>query len=619
MERKLAAILAADVVGYSRMMSVDEENTLAALKACRARIDDCIGNAGGNIFGSSGDSVIAEFGSPVKAVRCALDVQESLANRNRDLPENEKMLFRIGINLGDVVAKDGNLFGDGVNVAARIEALAPPGGICISRQVVEQITGKVDAPFTGAGSHKLKNIPRPIEVFVWPEAVARKMRRRARKNRWAILATIVVLISAIAGWYGLRAKGDTELPTGARIALMPFENVGTDKNDAYFSEGLSRDVSALLAKFSNLFIIAPEATAKFRDEPGCERILEELGADYILRGSVQRSTEKLRVTTTFTDAKTCRQLSPPGPFDVDLSAVNLLDVQLEIARKVPAEVGSSDSPLFRSTVAQEIRDKAPESLNAYECVFLSFWFYQTFTLEGHRKARDCLLRTVESEPNYSLGWSRLAYNYLESKKRSFDTDPNWAQLAREAANKALDADRDNPDIYYALAILSRMTGKSRNVFLNFANRAIELNPNDSWILADLGIFLAYSGEWEKGEAWITRARALNPLLHPGYGNAFHLHAIVRGDYEEAKNVMAGMGGADGPMNLVSMSTALALNGEQEAAEALIREYRESFPENAKDPIAPFRARGMPPELIAKIREGLELAGLDVPPHPVDND
>ena len=603
MERRLAAILVADVVGYSRLMGADEEGTLSTLNANRKMIDARIGRHGGRVFGSAGDSVIAEFTSPVEAVRSAVEIQQELNERNAALPDGTRMQLRIGVNLGDVMAEGDNLLGDGVNIAARLEALAPPGGVCISKQVADQIAGKVNAPFASAGAHELKNIAKPVEVWVWPQERARKMRRTPKTWRWSAAAALAAA-AAVAAWVGFAPPETPDLPSGARIAMVPFKNLSADPDDAFFSEGLSRDINALLAKFSNLFVIAPEATAAYRDNSECETMREELGADYILTGSVQRSADHLRVTTTLTDARTCRQLTPPGPFDRDLSVTNVLEIQLDIARKVAAAVGSSDAPLFRSAIQQAIQDKAPESLDAYECVFLSFWFYQTFDLEAHRKARDCLLRTVEAEPGYSLGWSRLAFNHLESKKRGFDTAPDWARLAREAANKALNKDRDNPDAYYALAILSRMVGEDKDVFLNYARRAIELNPNDSWILADLGIFLAYSGEWEKGEEWITRARALNPKLHPGYGNAFHLHAIARGDYEEAKNVMAGMGGADGPMNMASLAAAYALNGEQKEAEALLAELRERFPDRLNDPLVPFRARGMPADFTEKQRRGL---------------
>ena len=612
LERRLAAILAADVVGYSRLMGGDEESTLDTLKSHRSFIDAQIVLYGGRVFGSAGDSVIAEFASPVEAVRCAVGIQQEIENRNTALPEDKRMRFRIGVHLGDVMADGDNLLGDGVNIAARLEALAPPDGICISKSVADLVAGKVDATFANAGSHELKNITTNVEVWTWPPELAKKPSRSPKARRIATALAGVAVIFAAAAYYTVFSADVRDLPTGARIAIIPFENVGNDPEDAFFAEGLTRDLNALLAKFSNLFVIAPEAAATYRDDPNCETIRDELGANYILNGSVQRSENKLRVTTAFTDAQTCRQLTPPGPFDMDLSIANVLDIQLEIASKVAAQVGSSDAPLFNTSIQQAIRDKAPENLEAYECYLLGFWFYQSFSLEAHRKARECLLRTVEEEPGYSLGWSRLAFNYLESKKRSFDTSPDWARRARDAASRALEEDRDNPDAYYALAILSQMAGENRAVFFEHAKTAIDLNPNDSWILADLGIFLAYSGEFEQGKEWISRARELNPKLHPGYNNAWVLHAFLQGNYDEAQTIILSWGKPAGPMAIASLTASYAMDGEQQKAEEMAAVLRESYPEFLNDPRAPYRARGMPKELIEGLMEGLRKAGLEVP-------
>ena len=619
MERRLTAILAADVVGYSRLMGGgDEESILSTLNTHRSYIDNKVELHGGRVFGSAGDSVIAEFPSPVEAVRCAVEVQQELENRNAALPEDKRMRFRIGVHLGDVIADNGNLLGDGVNIAARLEAFAPPGGICISRSVADQVLGKVDVAFANAGAQELKNIHSPVEIWVWPPERAKKMRRAPKA--WRLVATVTgvaCIFAAVVYLSGVSDRSDG-LSQGARIVIVPFKNVGNDAEDAYFSEGLTRDLNALLARFSNLFVIAPEAAAHYRDDPSCEAIRGELGADYILAGTVRRSQDHLRVTTTFTDAQTCRQLTPPGPFDRDLSVADVLDIQVEIARKVAAQIGSSDAPLFSASFQQAIRDKAPENLEAYECYLLGFWFYQTFSLEAHRKARDCLIRTVEEEPGYSLGWSRLAFNYLESKKRGFDTPPDWARLAREAADRALVEDRENPEAYYAHAILSQMVGDDKSVFLTHARKAIDLNPNDSWILADLGIFLAYSGEWEKGKEWITRARELNPKLHPGYNNAWALHAILQGNYDEAQNIILSWGTPSGQMSMTTLTASYAWDGEHQKAQEMAAVLRERFPEFLKDPSAPYRARGMPRDLIKKLMDGLRKAGLDVPEEGPEN-
>lgn len=617
MERRLTAIFAADVVGYSRLMGRDEEGTLSTLKSHRSFIDAKVALHGGRVFGSAGDSVIAEFASPVEAVRCALETQQELESRNATLADGKQMRFRIGVHLGDVMADGDNLLGDGVNIAARIEALAPPGGICISKSVADQVTGKVDVPFANSGSHELKNITTNVEVWTWPPELAKKPSRRSAARRITAALVGAAAFFAAAAYYTIYSTNLRDLPTGPKIVILPFENVGANPGDAYFSEGLTRDVNALLAKFSNLFVIAPKAGEAYRANPDCETIREELGADYILNGTVQRSEDRLRVTTSFTDAKTCLQLQAPGPFEGDLSLTSVLDVQLEIARKIVALVGSSDAPLFKTEALDLIRDKAPDSLDAYECYMTAHWFYQTFALPEHRRARDCLLRTVKEEPGYSLAWSRLAYNYLDSYKNSYDVDPDWAQLSEDAARSAIAADRDNPDAYYALAVRSRLLGESMDVFHRYAQKAVDLNPNDSWILADLGIFLAYSGDFETGLEWIARARALNPKLHPGFRNADHLYAIAKGDYQEAINVALAKG-ATSHHNMASLAASYAMNGDQQKAEETVAQLRERFPDFHKEPRAPYRARGMPKELIDRIMEGLTLAGYDVPPEDAEN-
>ncbi|MGI9370271.1 MAG: adenylate/guanylate cyclase domain-containing protein [Ruegeria sp.] len=618
MDRRLTAILATDVVAYSRLMGADEESTLSTLNVFRALFNDHVNRHGGRVFSSVGDCMMAEFESPVKSVQCAVEFQTTIQKENAAQPESRRMRFRIGINLGDVVAEGENLLGDGVNIAARLEALAPAGGICISKNIADQIVGKIEAEFANVGDHELKNIVEPVEVWAWPPEQAKGLRRVRKRPYWFAALIGIAAVCVVAIYIGLEEKSQPALPTGARIALIPFENVGDDPDDAFFSEGLTRDVNAQIARFSNLFVLAPQAGEAYRDNPDCETIRNELSADYILTGTVRRSANKLRVTTTFLDANTCLQLTPPGPFDRDLNLENLLDIQHEISSKVAAEIGSSDAPLFSVEVQREIRDKGPDSLDAYECVMLGYWFYQTFAAPELRKARECLERAVVDEPEYSLAWSRLAFVYLETKKRLIDTPPNWAKLASDAADNALNADRDNLDAYYALAVLSRMQGEDIEVFREFADRAIELNPNDSWILADLGIFLAYAGEFEEGKQWIERARSLNPRLHRGFNYAWHLHAYAQGDYKEARNIMLNMGPARNYLGMATLTASYAMNGEQEEAEELLARIREMFPDDLRTPSAQFDARGMPEEFVEHLMEGLRRAGLSVPPDEREN-
>ncbi|MEO3431041.1 tetratricopeptide repeat protein [Pelagibius sp. CAU 1746] len=615
MERRLAAILAADAVGYSRFMARDEEAALAALSERRSVIDPLIAAHNGVIFGSAGDSVIAEFPSSVEAARCAVEIQERLTALNAGLPEEQRMLFRIGVSFGDIMEEDEDFFGDGVNLAARLESLAPPASICISAAVAEQLSGPLAAAFAKAGRHHLKNLPKAVEVWCWPAQRAGLLRRKAAaaKQGQLFAATLLAAVAAAVVVLYLREPAEDAVPSGPRIAVLPFTNIGGNTEDAYFSVGLTNDINTLLSKFSNLFVIAPHSVRSFGEGAGCARVREELGADYILAGTVRRSQNKLRVTTSFTDAKTCRRLDSPGPFDRDLSADNILDLQLEIAKKVVAEVGSADAPLFNAQVQNAIRRKAPDSLEAYDCVLLSYWFYETFEAQRHRRARACLERAVEIDPGYSLGWSRLAFSYIESKKYAIDTPSDWAERSRAAAERAIDLDPDNPDAYYALAILSQVTGQDRTVFRNFAEKAIALNPNDAFVLADLGLWMGYSGAWKQGEEWVTRAKLINPKHQSWVDYIWHLHAYLEGDYETARDVAVKMNLPGNYMVQASLTAAYAMNGEQAKAEQALAHLLKIRPDYPADPRAPFRSRGMPEELIEGLMEGLRKAGLDVPP------
>ncbi len=612
--RKLTAIFYADVAGYSRLTGDDELGTHRVVMEFLDFSRDTIEQLGGRVLRYAGDAILAEFASVVSCVDSALRVQTELEARNRDVPPAQQVQVRIGINLGEVIEDRGEIYGDGVNVAARLEALAPPGGICLSGQVAEQIRGKLDVEFAFAGRHRLKNISKPIEIWCWPAAAARPLRRSARRHKsiLAVAMVVVAILSAVT-WTALRDDETDGIPSGPRIAVIPFENLSGNPDDAFFSDGLTKDINAHLSKFSNLFVIAPSSVREFADNANCETIRDELQADYILEGTVQRSQDNLRVTTAVTDAKTCRQLDAPGPFDRDLNADNILDVQLEIASKVVAEIGSADAPLFNVEVQKAIRGKAPDSLAAYECVLLSYWFYETFEPDRHRKARACLENAVEIDPGYSLAWSRLAFSYIESKKYTIDTPPDWTGLARDAANRAIAIDPDNPDAYYALAILTQMTSQDLTEFRNFADRAISLNPNDAFMLADLGTWMGYAGQWDLAKDWVAKSMQLNPKHQSWLWQTWHLDHFLRGEYKQSRDYALRMNLPNNYMVQASLAAAYAMNGEQARAEATLARVLGLRPHYGEDPRAPFRARGMPSELIEGLMGGLRKAGLDVPP------
>jgi TolB-like protein len=419
----------------------------------------------------------------------------------------------------------------------------------------------------------------------------------------------LILLSAAGYLYLLEDTPKSTMPTGPRIAIMPFDELGSGDAGGYFAAGLSRDISALLSEFSNLFVLGPTATGSLDSSASCKRVAESLDADFILSGTVQLQDPDLRVTTRFLDAQSCRELNAPGPFTRDMSASSVLDVQLEIAQKVVAQIGSSDAPIFDTRIINGLEDKAPGSLSAYECVLLSYWFYENFEPDRHRRARDCLKNAVRIDPDYALAWSRLSFSYIESKKYSIDTQPDWAERSWAAAQKSLELDPGNPDAYYALAIRSQILGEDRSVFANHARKAITLNPNDAFILADLGTWMAYSGEWEQGKQWVSRAKLLNPNHQSWWDFIWQLHAFLEGEYEASIDYALKVNLPRNYMVQAALTAAYAEAGKMDLARSTLDIVLTLKPDYPDNPGEPFIARGMPDRLINKIIEGVKKAGL----------
>ena len=613
--RKLTTIFYADVAGYSRLTGNDELGTHQAVMDLLDFAQHTVQEQGGKVLRFAGDAILAEFSSVVACVQAAHQVQSRQNAHNRNIPAEQQVWLRIGINLGEVIEDRGEIYGDGVNIAARLEAISPVGGICITGQVADQVSGNLEVEFAHAGRHRLKNIARPVEIWCWPAEAARKLRRDAKPWQAKLApGAIAVVVAFVLGYFLVYDQSEgLAMPTGPRIAVIPFKNISGNPEDVFFSVGLTEDINAHLSRFSNLFVIASSSVRDFVDDTNCETIREELGADYILEGTVRRSDKDLRVTTTFTDAKTCRQLNAPGPFDRDLNAGSILDVQLEIASKVVAQIGSPNALLFDPGVRNEILGKAPESLEAYECVLLLTWFYETFESDRLRKARACLERAVVFEPDYSLAWATLAFAYIESKKYAVDTPSDWAEQARRSAQKALELDPNNPDAHYALAILTQMTDQNLAEFKHYSEKTVSLNPNDAFILADLGTWMGYAGQWEIAREWVAKSMQLNPKHQSWLWQTWHLDHFRKGEYEQSRDYALKMNLPNNYMVQASLTAAYALNGEQEKAEKTLQRVLELRPNYADDPRLPFRTRGMPTELIESIMHDLRKAGLDVKP------
>ena len=328
-KRKLAAILSADVEGYSRLMGDDEEATVRTLTAYRSAINDLVQQYRGRVVDTPGDNILAEFTSVVDAVNCAVEIQREFAERNAELPYNRKMEFRIGVNLGDVIEEEGRIYGDGVNIAARVEAMSKAGGICISGRAFDQVENKLGLEYENLGEHQVKNITRPIRVYrvlSFPGAAAHRvvqakdaLGRRWRRIALATAAVVVLAIVVLGIWQFYTRRPSVEpasvekmafaLPDKPSIAVLPFDNLSGDEKFDVFVDGMTEDIITALARFNQLFVIARNSTFTYKGKPvKTQQVAEELGVRYVLEGSVQISGNRLRVTAQLIDAITGRHV-----------------------------------------------------------------------------------------------------------------------------------------------------------------------------------------------------------------------------------------------------------------------------------------------------------------------
>ncbi len=401
-KRKLAAILSADVKGYSRLMGVDEEATLRTLQEYKEVMAGSIQHYRGRIVGTAGDSLLAEFDSVVDAVQCAVEIQQVLRAKNALLPENRRMEFRIGINLGDVIEEGDTIYGDGVNIAARLESLAEAGGICISESAYQQIENKLPLKYEYLGEHQVKNIAKPVKVYkakLEPEGVGEGKGSRIKdkgKKRLAIgaVAVFLVLAAAVVIWQFLlrptssridvASKGRMayQLPDKPSIAVLPFANMSGDPKQEFFSDGITEDIITALSKVPMLFVIARNSTFTYKGKPvNVRQISEELGVQYVLEGSVQKSADRVRITAQLIDALTGRHLWAER-YDRDLKDIFALqdEVTSNILRAMQVKITEGEQARHR--------DKGIRNLNCYLKLLEGKSYSDRFNFEGNQLARQ---------------------------------------------------------------------------------------------------------------------------------------------------------------------------------------------------------------------------------------
>src|SRR5437016_3018262 len=377
-QRRLAAILAADVAGYSRLMGADEEGTLAALKELRRELaDPKIKEHRGRIVKTTGDGLLVEFASVVDAVRCAVEVQHEMAERNAGMPEERRIQFRIGINLGDIIKDGRDIHGDGVNIAARLEALAEPGGICVNRVVRDQVRDKLDFAFEDAGEQRVKNIARPLRVY------------RIRPGR-SVGDTMGAAQPALA------------LPDKPSVAVLPFTNMSGESEQEFVSDGIAEDVITALSRYPSLFVIARNSTFTYKGRPvDIKQVGRELGVRYVLEGSVRKAAGRVRIATQLIEAETRTHIWAER---YDRAIDDIFAVQDEITISAVAAI----EPTLRQAEIERAERKRPENLGAYDLVLRATPFSDTGMPEGALQALPFLERALALEPNYALAHGQAA-------------------------------------------------------------------------------------------------------------------------------------------------------------------------------------------------------------------
>jgi TolB-like protein/Tfp pilus assembly protein PilF len=567
-ERKLVAILSADVVGYSRLMSADEAATLDTLAAYRGVTDVLIHQHRGRIVNTAGDSVLAEFASAVDAVQCAVDIQHSLHTRNTELPPERKMEFRIGINVGDVMIEGEQIYGDGVNVAARLQALADAGGVYISGTVYDQIESKLPFTYEYLGEQTVKNIAKPVRTYrvVLAESENQKSKGKNQKAkvdgqesstfqvqgskrsrvRPVVFVLVFVSVLLVAGIIAVRyltvptlnthhvtrtTSESLPLPDKPSIVILPFANLSNDPEQEYFSDGLTEDLTSALSKLSSLFVISRNTASTFKGKPvKVQEVSRELGVQYVLEGSVRKADGRVRVTAQLIDALQDHHLWTER---YDRPLKDIFALQDEIVQKIVTTL-KLQLALWEQGVLVR---KTTDNLEAYDFYLrgresgIRAWIETK--KEANVQAQQLLEKAVELDPTYAEAYARLGLTYSNEWFLGWNRDfAQTVERAFELGNKAvaLDNSLSGPHQILGFGYLFR---KQHDQAIAEAQQAVTLDPNDANAYVNLGTILVWAGRPQEAIGLIETGIRLNPRFPTGYLN--HLSAAYRltGRYEEA--------------------------------------------------------------------------------------
>jgi len=543
LERRLAAILAADVVGYTRLMGEDEAGTLERLKSLRKElVQPKITERKGRIVKLMGDGLLAEFPSVVEAVLCAAVIQHAMTEREAEVAEELRIRLRIGINLGDIIVEGSDIYGDGVNVAARLEGLAEPGGICLSGTVFDHVNGKVDLDFTDLGAQRVKNIDQPVQVY-----------------RIAMGSGLDA--GEVAGTPAERAAM-LEPSDKPSIAVLPFSNMSGDPEQEYFSDGITEDIITELSRFKDLSVVSRNSSFVFKGKAVSLRdVGKQLGVDYVVEGSIRKSGSKVRVTAQLIDARSDNHIWADR---YDRSLEDIFEVQDDVVRRVASTlVGRLEHERQERT-----RRQSESQLRAYDLYLRGRELFFNWTLEDNSKARDFLKAAIEIEPDYAAALALSSEVLLRMWLNGWSENPEQDRRESfQAAKRASEIDDQDSRVHTALGLVYLWQRKLDRAKHHFET-ALKLNPNDTRALIYYSRQAVFDGDIEKGVEVCHRAMTLNP--YGKYSYNLGIAYFVARQYEQATDLLHNIGNPPA-QTLALLSASYAMAGDEvKAAESYAR-------------------------------------------------
>ena len=552
-KRRLAAVLAADVAGYSRLMGANEEGTLARLKAARNDlVDPTIAAHHGRIVKTTGDGMLLEFASAVDAVRCAVEVQRGMAEQNDGVPQEDRLEFRVGIHVGDIIIDDNDIFGDGVNIAARLEGIAEPGGICMSDDAFRQVRGKVEIAFGDLGLQTLKNIAEPIRA--WRVQLGGQNAAKAPPPS--------------------PARQAPALPDKPSIAVLAFQNMSGDAEQEYFADGIVEDIITDLSKLSELHVIARNSSFTYKGKPvDVKQVGRDLSVRYVLEGSVRKVGNRVRVNGQLIDTLSGAHIWAER-FDRELT--DIFAVQDELTQEIIAALKIKLSPSEKARIAAG----GTKNVDAHD-----FFLRGRELVTGNKRDREmfveanaCLRRAIELDPNYAGPYAALAWAYvMDYQNRWSDSPETSLDQAQHLVGEAIAKDDEDPFVHYVAALVG-LWKKDYERWAHEADRALSLAPNYGHAHLARGLVYVYAGEPVKGIPYIERAIRLDPAQQQ-YRHFLGTAYLVAGNYEAAAAILRERVAITPSTDLsrALLASALGHLGRLEEARQIWRELKEINP------------------------------------------